>query len=655
MRYVLTTPIYYPNSVPHIGTALTTVIADVVTRYRKITGEEPFFITGTDENGLKLKEAAENSGEAPAAFVARISQQFREVWDGLDIEYDDFVRTTDERHKETVQHFFQVLKEKGYIFMSTYEGWYDVSSETFFKEADLVDGKSPDGNEVRWVSEENYFFRLSAFSGPLLKHIKDNPSFLNPAGRRNEAISFIEQGLRDVCISRANPGWGIEVPGEPDRVIYVWFDALISYLTPSGWPNEGWEEKWPAAVHLMAKDIFARFHATLWPAMLMAAGLPLPKAMIGHGWMLLGGEKISKSKGNVIPPIDVIHELAAQSGASTQISTDALRYVLAAVAPYEADASFSLEELDRKYNSDLANDLGNALNRTLSMAHKFIGGVVSDGAVDGETRQAVDRAKGQFSAAMDEFRVDKASVAAIELIRFLNKYIDTKAPWALAKAGDPSLPVVMKSALFALQSAEGLFRPMMPHAADEMARQLGHAPTLSWNEIGDVNRLIPGVVLQPPVPIFPRLDLSQSEAEEKTPGGANQPAKASSPPKDNKKPMTPNEESVAVPELIDIADFAKVQLKVARIFEAQPLEGSDKLMKLQVHIGDEKRQIIAGIRSNYTPEDLIGRQIVVVANLKPAKLRGAESQGMLLAAVDAEGGAILLQPDRETPEGAKVR
>ncbi len=652
MRYVVTTPIYYPNSVPHIGTALTTVLADVMTRYRKLTGDHPFFLTGTDENGLKLKEAAEAAGEGPTAFVERISTQFREVWDGLDIRYDDFIRTTEPRHILATQRFFQLLQEKGHIFMSTYEGWYDVSSETFFKEADLIDGKSPDGNPVRWVSEDNYFFRLSAFAQPLLDHIQQNPKFLLPSGRRNEVISFIQQGLRDVCISRSNPGWGIEVPGDPSRVIYVWFDAVINYLTASGWPEGNWQDKWPASVHLMAKDIFTRFHATLWPAMLMAAELPLPKSVVGHGWLLLGGEKISKSKGNVVAPLVVGKDLAERSGATSEVAIDALRYVLAAVAPFEADTGFSLEELDRKYNSDLANDLGNALNRTLSMANRFLDGIVPEGGVDSEALEAVNTAKSEFEAAMEDFRVDKACFAAIEAIRFLNKYIDTKAPWALAKSGDDSLPRVMKSALFVLQSTEGLFRPMMPRVADEIARQLNTAPTQSWAEIGDVSRLVPGTKLQAPTPIFPRLDLGQGRDQAAPKPSSVKPAK---PATVHTETMIQETAPSAPIDQITIEDFAKVQLKVARIFEAQPLEGSDKLMKLQVMIGEERRQIIAGIRKNYTPEELIGRQIVVVANLKPAVLRGADSQGMLLAAVDAEGGAILLQPEKEAPEGAKVR
>lgn len=638
-RFYITTPIYYVNSVPHIGTALTTLASDVTARYRTMRGDRVTFLTGTDENGTKVMEAAQRAGKDPQAFVDEISQAFVTVFQGLKIGYDDFIRTTEPRHRRAVQAVFTRLRDAGYVTLGKYEGWYDVSSETFFRESDLVDGKSPDGNEVRWVEEENWFFRLSAFEKPLLDHIEAHPEFILPEARRNEVVSFIRQGLRDASITRTNPGWGIPVPGDDSKVIYVWFDALINYIAATGWPDEGWQDTWPAEVEWMGKDILTRFHATLWPAMLMGLGLPLPTTLVGHAWMLMGGEKISKSKGNVVDPIVLARDLAAASGCTEDAAIDAVRYYMAATLPLENDVTFTHDEFEKRYNSDLANDLGNALNRSLAMSAKFVGGVVPDAPIEPEVDEAIRVAKSGFETAMAVYDVASATNAAFGLVRFLNKHIDTRAPWALAKAGDPALASVMGSILLALRAAEGLVRPIMPGVADAIAAQLGLAPLTSWDAIGTPSSLPAGTVLSEPKPIFPRLDL---KAKAKATAPAPKPEK---PKKEPPKPLEP----------IGIEDFAKVELRVGRVLEAAPLEGSDKLLKLDVLVGDEKRQIVAGIRQNYEPIDMIGRQVVVVFNLKPAMLRGTESQGMLLAAVDEQGGAILLRPDKEAPEGAKVR
>jgi methionyl-tRNA synthetase len=642
-KYTITTPIYYVNSVPHIGTALTTLAADVTARYQKMRGSEVFLLTGTDENGLKVKEAAERAGKDPMAFVDEISSKFREIWPGLYFEFDDFIRTTEPRHRIAVQEFFRILQDKGHIYSGTYEGWYDVSSETFFKESDLIDGKSPDGNEVRWVKEDNYFFRMSEFSDRLLAHIEANPNFILPESRKNEVVSFINQGLRDICISRSNPGWGIPVPGDESQVVYVWFDALINYVAAVGWPNSGWEEYWPAEVQWMGKDILTRFHATLWPAMLMGVGLPLPDTLIGHSWLLMGGEKISKSKGNVVAPLELAAELSNRSGCAPDVAIDAVRHYMAAILPIDTDAVFTQDEFDRRYNNELANDLGNALNRSLAMSHKFVGGVVPNGPVEPLAAEAIERAKAGFSEAMTGFRVDHATDAAFSVIRFLNKYIDTRAPWALAKSNDPALASVIRSMLLCLRAAEGLIRPIMPKTADAISIQLGLSPLIRWDEIGTEATLPSGTALGLPKPIFPRLDLTKKEEPKKM-----------EQPKPQTAPASPSKEEPATAE-ITIDDFAKVKLKVGRVLEAEPVEGSDKLLKLQIVIGEERRQIVAGIRKSYVAEDLIGRQVIVCVNLKPAKLRGVESQGMLLAATDTDGGAILLQPDREAPEGTGVR
>lgn len=650
-RFYITTPIYYVNGEPHVGTTLTTVIADICARYRRMRGDEVWYLTGTDENATKVAEAAEAAGEEPLAFVDRISQRFIDTFKAMNVSYDDFIRTTESRHKIAVGKLFSILKEKNYIYLDKYEGWYDVNSETFFKEADLVDGKSPDGNEVRWVSEENYFFRLSAFAQPLLDHINANPTFLLPESRRNEVVSFISQGLRDMCITRKNQGWGIPVPGDEDKVVYVWFDALINYLAATGWPDQpNWESLWPADVHWMAKEIFTRFHATLWPAMLMGAGLPLPQTVIAHGWFVFGDLKMSKSKGNVLYPIELAAEIREKTCCEEKQSIDAVRFALARLLPYEGDTNFTRAEVDKHYNADLANDLGNALNRTLAMAHKFVGGKVPSDPVEAVAQEAIQVAKQQFAMAMDAWKVDSAVGAAINLVRFLNKYIDTRAPWNLAKTADPELGAVIASMLACLRAAEGLLQPVMPWSCAEIAKQLNHPPIESWDQIGGAGMLIAGTELNPPTPLFPRIDPKKSaELAAKLEGDAM--AETTPAPVPESKPKAAPEP----PAEIGIEDFAKVQLKVARVLEAEPVEGSDKLLKLQLVVGGERRQVVAGIRANYDPIDLIGRQVVMVFNLKPAKLRGVESQGMLLAATDEDGGAILLQPDREAPEGAGVR
>lgn len=642
-RYYITTPSYYVNSVPHVGTTLTTVVCDITARYQKMRGMDVMFLTGTDENGAKVAEAAEAKGEKPQEFVDRISGEFQNVFRSMGIDYDDFLRTTEPRHVRAVQRFFEILKEKGHIYMDKYEGWYDVSSETFVKESDLVDGKSPDGNEVRWVEEENWFFRLSAFSEPLLAHIQANPDFLLPESRKNEVLSFIGQGLRDICVTRANQGWGIAVPGDPSKIVYVWFDALINYLSATGWPdNPDWSNTFPADVHLMAKEIFTRFHATLWPAMLMAADLPLPKHVVAHGWFTFGEDKMSKSKGNVIPPLPLVQEMVDKTGCRHDIAVDAVRYSLAVLLPYEGDTNYTREEVDRHYNADLANDLGNALNRSLSMAHKFVGGKIPNGAIDDEARAAIESAKAGFESAMTIFKINAAVDSAWTLVRFLNKYIDTKAPWALAKNSDPALDSVMRSMLLCLRAAEGMVHPIIPNAAGEIARQLGLTPIEHWSDIGTDASLPAGTALTQPEPIFPRIDPKLNEAQKMEKQEAAEPK-----PKPAKTPFVP-------PAEIDIKEFMNVQLRVARILEAEPVEGSEKLVKLQVMVGDEKRQILAGIRKSYEPLDLVGRQVIVVANLKPAKLMGHESQGMILAADGPDGTAILLQPEAEAPEGTSV-
>jgi methionyl-tRNA synthetase len=725
----------------------------------RMRGEDVFFQVGTDENGLKIKEAAEKEGRDPHEFVAEIAGRFKTIFDATRISYDDFIRTTEPRHIKASQALFRKLEENGHVFLGTYEGWYDVSTETFFREEDLVDGKSPDGNEVRWVSEENYFFRLSSFSDQLLAHIEANPNFIVPANRKNEVVSFIKQGLRDISITRKNPGWGIPVPGREDLVIYVWFDALINYIASTGWPDEGWQEKWPAKVQWVGKDILTRFHATLWPAMLLGIGLPLFETVAAHGWVLLGGEKISKSKGNVVRPLELAEEFSAKAGISNDLAIDVLRHYLTATMSMEGDSTFTYEDFDQRYNSDLANDLGNALNRSLSMAHKFGGGVVPH-AVDNASLTAEDKgflgtvevAKDVYANYMESYRIPDAVESAWSLVSELNRYIDARKPWELAQSDPKSLRAVIRCMLMQLRAIEGLIRPTVPVIADAIASQLNLPGLTSWEDIGSDRSLPGGTILNAPEPLFPRLQVEKAVAQQLLASGELQEVlhvlwrDHASPIKVEFDIVARKDDVIAVIEVkktqintaqgkqildrmklaaldalpgqevkeyiylidqqklfefdaylataqsskndkalvdkpikkekmenqtqskteaeskadqssspITIEDFMKVDLRVARVIEAEPVEGSDKLLKLQLDIAGEKRQVVAGIKANYQPLDLIGRQVVMVFNLKPAKLRGVESQGMLLAALDAEGGAILLQPDKETPEGSKVR
>jgi methionyl-tRNA synthetase len=645
-KTTIVTAIPYVNSTPHIGTLLTTLTGDVTARYFRMRGDDVFFVAGTDENGLKIKEAAEALGRDPHEFVKEITQRFIDIFGDFGIVWDEFVRTSEERHVKASQAFFAKLMEAGHIYKGRYEGWYDVSTETFFKESDIIDGLSPDGNPVRWVSEENYFFRMSAFGDRIREHIEANPGFIVPDSRRNEVLAFIGEGLRDLTVSRQNPGWGIPIPGDESQVIYVWFDALINYVTATGWPEPGYEEIWPPVVQWLGKDILTRFHATLWPAMLMGVGLPLPETVAAHAWYVLGsGEKISKSKGNMVVPGELAASLAERSGCDPLLATDAVRHYLMSTLPFENDTAFTQDDFDRRYNNDLANDLGNALNRSLSMAHRFANGIVPEGPAEEEALQAIAAAKMVYESAMEGFRLEQASAAAFGLVRFLGKYTDTRAPWALAKAEDPALPAVLRSMLLCVRAAEGLVRAEMPRVADAIAAQFGLTPLSTWNEIGEESSLPAGHALGQPQPLFPRLELAKPVPQ----------AKAPKPPKEPKpeKPKEPMSDTPATQ--ISIDEFMKTQFRVGRVLEAEPVEGSDKLLKLQVVVGDERRQIVAGIKANYSPEDLIGRQVVVVFNLKPAKLRGVESQGMLLAATDENGGAILLQPDKEAPEGTQVR
>ncbi len=648
--FYITTPIYYVNGVPHVGSATTTLLCDAIARFHRLRGERTFFLTGTDEHGSKVAEAAAKAGLTPQELVDKNSRQFAECWQYLNVSYDDFIRTSEPRHMAVVAEVFRRLQAKGDIYASQYEGWYSVADETFLRDSEVRDGRSLEtGAEVKRVTEDNYFFRLSAYQDRLLQHIEANSGFLQPETRRNEVLAFIKVGLRDVAISRTNAGWDIPVPDDPSQSIYVWFDAVINYLTATGWPdNAAWDTVWPADVHLVGKEIYTRFHATLWPAMLMGLNLPLPGTVLGHGWWLIEGEKGSKSKGNIPTPQEVVDALVARSGATVEVAKDALRYYLLRDISFTGDAEFSQANLvEKRYNPDLCNKLGNLLNRTLKMLAQYGDGIIPAGAAERtqsgtlatlsrETTQDVERAM----LALDP---GGALASTWKLVEAGNGDIDTTAPWKLHKAGDTQgVADALYAALETTRIVSVLLTPLLPHVASLIRAQLGlgDTPLSDWSHETVWGGLPAGTKTQEAQPIFPRIDTKK------------EPTKMA-------ETMPPTAETTAAPtNTITIEDFAKVQLKIGEIKTAERVEGATKLLKLTVDIGEgTDRQILAGIAESYAPDTLLGRKIVVVANLAPRKLRGFESQGMLMAATDAEGHAVLLHPD--TPDavdpGAQVR
>ncbi len=643
--YYITTPIYYVNDVPHVGNAYTTIIADVVARYRRLKGQEVYFLTGTDENATKVAAAAQERGVDTKQYVDELAEQFKRVWESLDIRYDDFIRTTEERHVRVVKAIFKRLLEQGDIYEGDYQGWYCVPCETFYAESELVNGNCPEcGRPVEMVEEKNYYFRLSAYQDRLLEYIESHPDFLLPEFRKNEVVSFIKQGLRDVSITRNNRGWGIPVPGDESKVIYVWFDALINYISAIGYlsDEERFNRIWPADLQLMGKDIFVRFHCTFWPAMLMALGLDLPKTLFGHGFWTIDGEKISKSKGNAISPAKLAEDLAGESGASRDVCLDAVRYFLCREVTFGVDGDFSIASFRNRFNSDLANDLGNLLNRTLSMLNKYFDGVIADpGTYSGELRSLIADTARDAEDACDRLEFTRALESIWQMIGAGNKYVNDREPWTLAKQEKTQeLAGVLYSALEVARAAAILISPFMPATANEIARQLGISETfkeLKWQNAADADPLPVGTKIQGPDPIFPRLGNKKKEEA----------------PKVQEQPKETPAAAEAV-ERISYDYFSKLQIRIAEILAAERVEGANKLLKLQVSLGDEQRQIVAGIAQYYEPESLVGRKIVLLANLEPAKIRGVESNGMLLAA-DVDGRAIILQPDSDVPAGSKVR
>jgi methionyl-tRNA synthetase len=661
-RFYITTPIYYINAEPHLGHAYTTMVADAAARARRLMGEDVFFLTGTDEHGQKVERAAEKAGLATHDFADRVAQKFKDLLPVLNISNDDFIRTTEPRHYAAAQALWRRVQERGYIYKGKYEGWYCTVDEVFVPDTQLVEGRCPIcGNAVERIAEESYFFRLSQFQAPLLEHYKKHLEFVTPDSRRREMLSFLEAGLEDLSVSRTSFKWGIPVPDDPAHVMYVWFDALTNYMTAVGYgktDDEGTQtfaRYWPADVHLIGKEI-VRQHAIYWPAFLMAADLPLPTQIVSHGWWLMEGAKMSKSKGNVVRPQDYID----------RFGLDAFRYFVFREMAFGQDASFTDEAFLARYNADLANDLGNLVSRATTMIHRYCGGVVpaSDPAALGMDERSLsatlDNAIGGVRASARVFRFDLALREVWEAIGATNRYIVAREPWRLAK--DTSKRTELDTSLNLIADAvrviAELLRPFMPGTAERTLLMLGlPCDPQSWKTL-ERGALLVGTRLARTEPLFPRIEQSLEElqmTDNPVPPDAPSPGAHPAPGPVVPAPATASAPGAGPSARITIDDFMKVELRVARVLTAERVPKSKKLLKLSVDVGSEQRTLVAGIAEAYEPEALVGRTVVIVFNLQPATLMGVESNGMVLAASPEGGTPMLLSFAEPPPPGTRVR
>lgn len=634
-KFYITTAIAYTSRKPHIGNTFEIVFTDAIARFKKLMGYDVFFLTGTDEHGQKIQEEAEKAGITPKQYVDNVAGEIKKIWDLMGADYDKFIRTTDDYHEKSVQHIFKKLYDQGDIYKSEYEGWYCVPCESFFTETQLVDGCCPDcGRPVKKTKEEAYFFKMSKYQDALMKHIEENPEFIQPESRKKEMVNnFLKPGLQDLCVSRTSFTWGVPVEFDPGHVIYVWVDALSNYINALGYdpekePSELMKKYWPADVHIIGKDIL-RFHTIYWPIFLMALDLPLPKQVFGHPWLLSGNDKMSKSKGNVMYADDL----------ANLFGVEAIRYYLLKEMPYAQDGTITYENIISRFNADLANTVGNLVNRTISMANKYFDGVIQPefaGDYDDELKEIALASAKAVTSKMNEYKTSDALEEVMTLARRSNKYIDETMPWSLAKdeAQKARLGGVLYNLLESIRFIAVLLQPFMPETAKSIFEQMNTNET-AWNSLESFGKIKAGDRVGNATPLFARLDEAKKMEEIE---------------KSLEKPVVEEKE----PEnLISIEDFAKVEIKVGKVLESQYVEGADKLLVSKIKVGDSVKQIVSGIAKFYPPEEFVGKTVAVVTNLKPVKLRGVLSEGMILAASDKKN-LSLLTVDKDIADGTQI-